>query len=92
MLQTLPKVTQLIFLLICHSRFFIFLLKTLKFEWQCSQYLKLNPTSVLGIELEIRRDVDWIVSNSHIPPDDVTFTRGPDSSTLLENSRIVPIL
>ena len=33
-------------LLIC-VRFSIFLLETLKFEWQCSQYLKLNPVSIV---------------------------------------------
>ena len=28
----------------CHLRFSIVVLETLKFEWQCSQYLELNPT------------------------------------------------
>ena len=28
----------------CDLRFSIFVLETLKFEWQCSQYLDLNPT------------------------------------------------
>ena len=31
-------------LLICRFRFSIFVLETLKFEWQCSQYLILYPT------------------------------------------------
>ena len=28
----------------CHLRFSIVVLETLKFKWQCSQYLELNPT------------------------------------------------
>ena len=32
---------------ICHFRFSIFVLETLKFEWQFSQYLELNPSCVL---------------------------------------------
>ena len=28
----------------CHLRFSIVVLETLKFEWQCSQYLELIPT------------------------------------------------
>ena len=35
-------------LLICHFRFLFFFLETLKFEWQCSQYLGLYPTCVLA--------------------------------------------
>ena len=33
-------------LLICHLRFKIFVLETIKFEWQWSQYLELNLTYV----------------------------------------------
>ena len=36
-------VTQLMALPICHCRFSIFVLETLKFEWQCSQHIELNP-------------------------------------------------
>ena len=42
------KVTQIMFLPICYYRFSIFALETLKLEWQCSQYLELNPTCVPG--------------------------------------------
>ena len=35
-------------LLTCHFRFLVLVLKTLKLEWQCSQYLELNLTCVLG--------------------------------------------
>ena len=28
----------------CHFRFSFFVIENLKFEWQCSQYLELNPT------------------------------------------------
>ena len=38
------KVMKLIASLNCHLRFSIFVLETFKFEWQCSQYLELNPT------------------------------------------------
>ena len=38
--QRLPKYVSPI----CHLRFSIFILETLKFEWQCSQYFELNPT------------------------------------------------
>ena len=41
-----PKVTLLMSLPICCFRFSIFVLETLKFEWQCNQYLQLNPTYV----------------------------------------------
>ena len=47
----IPKVTQLMSLPICHFRFSIFVLESLKFKkkgwhshWQCNQYLELNPT------------------------------------------------
>ena len=43
-------------LLICHFRFSIFVLETLKFEWQCSQYLELNPTSVQANALLMTMD------------------------------------
>ena len=39
-----PKVMKLMSLPKCHFRFLIVVLETLKFEWQCSQYLELNPT------------------------------------------------
>ena len=39
-----PKVIRLMSLPICCFRFSIFVLETLKFEWQCNQYLQLNPT------------------------------------------------
>ena len=42
------KVGGIIFSLICHFRFSIFALKTLELEWQCSQYLELNPTYEIG--------------------------------------------
>ena len=35
----------------CCCRFSIFVLDTLKFEWQCSQYIELNPTCVVAIQL-----------------------------------------
>ena len=44
-----PKVTWIMSLPIHHFRFSIFVLETLKLEWQCSQYLELNPTCVLAI-------------------------------------------
>ena len=43
-----PKVTRIMSLLIHHFRFSVFVLETLKLEWQCSQYLELNPTCVLA--------------------------------------------
>ena len=43
-----PKVTQLMSLLIFHFQFSIFVLETLKFEWQCSQYFELNPDDNIG--------------------------------------------
>ena len=30
-----------------HLRFSIVVLETLKFEWQCSQYIELNPTCAI---------------------------------------------
>ena len=42
------KIIQFMSSLNCHRRFSIFLLETLKFEWQCSQYLELNPTCIKG--------------------------------------------
>ena len=39
-----PKVTQLMSFPVCHFRFSIFVLATLRFEWQCSQYFELNAT------------------------------------------------
>ena len=39
-----PKVSRIISPPICHFRFSIFVLETLELEWQCSQYLELNPT------------------------------------------------
>ena len=44
-----PKVMKLMSSLTCHLRFLIFVLETLKFEWQCGQYLELNPTCALAI-------------------------------------------
>ena len=38
----------------CHLRFSIVFLKTLKFQWQCSQYLELNPTCELVTMKQIR--------------------------------------
>ena len=46
MLQFL-KVNQIVSSLTCHLRFSIFVLQTAKSEWQCSQYLELNPTRAL---------------------------------------------
>ena len=43
-------------LLICHFKCSIFVLETLKFGWQCSQYLELNPTYTLvtlGVALRV---------------------------------------
>ena len=41
------KITQIVSSLTCHLRFSIFVIQTLKSEWQCSQYLELNPTCAL---------------------------------------------
>ena len=41
-----PKISEIMSPPICHFRFLIFVLETLKFEWQCSQYLELNLTCV----------------------------------------------
>ena len=43
-LPNILKRTYLMSLLICHFKCSIFVLETLKFGWQCSQYLELNPT------------------------------------------------
>ena len=40
------KDMKLMFSLACHLRFLIVIPETLEFEWQCSQYLELNPTCV----------------------------------------------
>ena len=42
------KVSGIISPPIGHFRFLIFALETLELEWQCSQYLELNLTYVLG--------------------------------------------
>ena len=47
MMLQFSKVTQILSSLTCHIRFSIFFLQTLKSEWQCSQYLELNPTCAL---------------------------------------------
>ena len=39
-----PKVMKLMCSLTCHFWFSIFVIENMKFEWQCSQYLELNPT------------------------------------------------
>ena len=44
-----PKVMNLMSSPNCHRGFSIVVLETLKFEWQYSQYLELNPTSELSI-------------------------------------------
>ena len=44
MLSNFPMVTGIIPPQIRHFRFSIFALETLELEWQCSQYLELNPT------------------------------------------------
>ena len=43
------KVTQIISPQTSYFRFSIFVLEALKFEWQCSQYLELNPTCDLDV-------------------------------------------
>ena len=42
--EDFPKLTWIISPSSCHLRFSIVVLETLKLEWQCSQYHKLNPT------------------------------------------------
>ena len=53
MLQIFPKVSGIIFSPIGHFRFSIFALETLELEWQCSQYLELNPTYVMAAGVQI---------------------------------------
>ena len=36
----------------CHLRFSIFGLETLSFEWQCNQYLELNPTCTKALKVQ----------------------------------------
>ena len=42
-----PKVIKSMPSMNCHLRFSIFVPETLKFKWQCSQCLELNPTCVI---------------------------------------------
>ena len=48
-----PKVSRIIFSPIHHFRFSIFALETLELEWQCSQYLELNPTYATPSEMNL---------------------------------------
>ena len=57
------KVSGIISPLIRHFRFSIFVLETLKLEWQCSQYLELNPTC-LGEEESKYGDLFWDILQS----------------------------
>ena len=40
----------------CYLRFSIVVLETLKFEWQCCQYLELNPTCTDPAELHLQKN------------------------------------
>ena len=56
-----PNVMKLMSSPNCHLRFSIFVPETLKFKWQCSQYLELNPTCDYG---RIHDSSGWGIFNA----------------------------
>ena len=50
-----PTVMKLMSSLTCYLRFSIFVLETLTFEWQCSQYLDLIPNCALCTAIDTPR-------------------------------------
>ena len=55
-----PKVSRIISPLIHHFRFSIAVLETLELEWQCSQYLELNPTCANGLTVCSQAGKGWL--------------------------------
>ena len=54
-------------LLIFHLRFSISVLEILKFEWQCNQYLELNPTCGIAHKKINRKGTDVFIRQGHGP-------------------------
>ena len=74
-----PTISQIFIMVIismsspnCDLRFSIVVLETLKFEWQCSQYLELNPTCEPCLPRYINEafcGINWISeSNNRVLP------------------------
>ena len=58
------KVMKLVSSPKCYLRFSIVVPETLKFEWQCSQYLELNPTHEKYIVLELQNLTSYLVGQT----------------------------
>ena len=69
--------TWVISQLTCHLRYFIVVLETLKLQWQCSQYLTLNPTCILA-DTWIRLIQTWYGISQETPGGSYKNTSEPD--------------